>query len=75
MSFTLISEMPVIFIRPIWHGPGTPPGAHPTNLKPPVRRLRIHNHDIVSTANRTVTATLRDGSERVIYAEGRFQLD
>ena len=31
--------------------------------------------DIVSTADRTVTARLRDGSERVIYAEGRFQLD
>jgi aminopeptidase len=31
--------------------------------------------DIVSTADRTVTARLRDGSERVIYADGRFQLD
>jgi aminopeptidase len=31
--------------------------------------------DIVSTADRTVTATLTDGSERVIYADGRFQLD
>jgi aminopeptidase len=30
--------------------------------------------DIVSTSDRTVTATLRDGSERVIYADGRFQL-
>jgi aminopeptidase len=30
--------------------------------------------DIVSTADRTVSATLRDGSERVIYADGRFQL-
>jgi aminopeptidase len=30
--------------------------------------------DIVSTADRTVTAALRDGSERVIYADGRFQL-
>jgi aminopeptidase len=28
--------------------------------------------DIVSTADRTVTATLRDGSELVIYAEGEF---
>lgn len=31
--------------------------------------------DIVSTTDRTVTAILRDGSERVIYAGGRFQLD
>ena len=31
--------------------------------------------DIVSTVDRTVTARLRDGSERVIYEAGRFQLD
>ncbi|MHB8242985.1 MAG: aminopeptidase [Solirubrobacteraceae bacterium] len=31
--------------------------------------------DIVSTTDRTVTATLRDGSERVIYRNGEFQLD
>jgi aminopeptidase len=31
--------------------------------------------DIVSTADRTVTARLRDGGERVIYEAGRFQLD
>ncbi len=31
--------------------------------------------DIVSTTDRTVTAVLADGSERVIYAGGRFQLD
>lgn len=30
--------------------------------------------DIVSTTDRTVTATLRDGSERVIYADGQFQI-
>jgi len=30
--------------------------------------------DIVSTADRTVTATLRDGSDRVIYADGEFRL-
>jgi len=30
--------------------------------------------DIISTTDRTVTATLRDGSDVVIYAEGRFQL-
>jgi aminopeptidase len=30
--------------------------------------------DIVSTTDRTVTATLGDGSELVIYADGRFQL-
>jgi len=31
--------------------------------------------DIVSTTDRVVTAELRDGSERVIYAGGEFQLD
>ncbi len=31
--------------------------------------------DIVSTSDRTVTAVLSDGSERVIYTGGRFQLD
>ncbi len=30
--------------------------------------------DIVSTADRTVTATLRDGSEQVIYRDGEFAL-
>ncbi|HUB76398.1 MAG TPA: aminopeptidase [Solirubrobacteraceae bacterium] len=30
--------------------------------------------DIVSTTDRTVTATLRDGSETVIYEDGRFRL-
>jgi aminopeptidase len=30
--------------------------------------------DIVSTTDRTVTATLSDGSSLVIYADGRFQL-
>jgi aminopeptidase len=31
--------------------------------------------DIVSTTDRTVTATLRDGSTRVIYESGQFALD
>jgi aminopeptidase len=31
--------------------------------------------DIVSTADREVTAVLHDGSSRMIYAGGRFQLD
>jgi aminopeptidase len=31
--------------------------------------------DIVSTTDRTITAVLRDGDERVIYADGRFTLD
>jgi aminopeptidase len=31
--------------------------------------------DIVSTTDRRVTALLRDGSERLIYADGRFTLD
>ena len=31
--------------------------------------------DVVSTTERTVTATLRDGSERVIYSDGEFVLD
>ncbi|MEX0925004.1 MAG: aminopeptidase [Candidatus Paceibacterota bacterium] len=30
--------------------------------------------DIVSTTDRTVTATLQDGSERVIYRNGQFQV-
>ncbi len=34
----------------------------------------IHT-DIVSTSDRTVTATLSDRSERLIYADGQFQLD
>jgi aminopeptidase len=33
------------------------------------------HEDIVSTADRTVTAVLTGGSERVIYSGGRFQLD
>jgi aminopeptidase len=33
------------------------------------------HQDIVSTVDRTVTAVMRDGSERVIYSGGRFQLD
>ncbi len=37
-------------------------------------RSVIHT-DIVSTSDRTVTAVLRDGSQRVIYADGNFQLD
>lgn len=31
--------------------------------------------DIVTTTDRTITATLRDGSTRVIYAGGQFQTD
>ncbi len=31
--------------------------------------------DIISTTDRTVTATLRDGTERLIYADGQFTLD
>ncbi|MDE3129993.1 MAG: aminopeptidase [Acidobacteriota bacterium] len=34
----------------------------------------IHT-DIVSTTDRVVTAVLRDGTERVIYSGGQFQLD
>jgi aminopeptidase len=34
----------------------------------------IHT-DIVSTTDRTVTAIMRDGSERTIYAAGQFTLD
>jgi aminopeptidase len=33
------------------------------------------HEDIVSTADRTVTAVLTDGSERVIYSNGQFQLN
>ncbi|MBO9682713.1 MAG: aminopeptidase [Flavisolibacter sp.] len=35
---------------------------------------KVHT-DIISTTNRTVTATLRDGSEKVIYKDGQFVLD
>lgn len=31
--------------------------------------------DIISTEPRTVTATLKDGSERVIYKDGQFQIE
>ena len=34
---------------------------------------KVHT-DIVSTTNRTVTATLSDNSERVIYKDGSFTL-
>jgi aminopeptidase len=30
--------------------------------------------DIVSTTDRTVTATMRDGAEKIIYAGGEFQV-
>ncbi len=30
--------------------------------------------DIISTASRTVTATLRDGTEKVIYKDGQYTL-
>ncbi|HTM94038.1 MAG TPA: aminopeptidase [Flavisolibacter sp.] len=35
---------------------------------------KVHT-DIISTTNRTVTATLRDGSEKVIYKDGQFVLE
>jgi len=35
---------------------------------------RVHT-DIVSTANRTVTATLPDNSEKIIYKDGMFVID
>jgi aminopeptidase len=35
---------------------------------------KVHT-DIISTSDRTVTATLRDGTERVIYRDGQFLLD
>ena len=37
-------------------------------------RSAVHT-DIVSTTDRTVTAVLHDGTERVIYAGGQFTLD
>jgi aminopeptidase len=37
-------------------------------------RSVIHT-DIVSTTDRTVTAIMKDGSEQIIYADGRFQAD
>jgi aminopeptidase len=35
---------------------------------------KVHT-DIISTSNRTVTATLRDATQRVIYKDGEFVLD
>ncbi len=35
---------------------------------------KVHT-DIISTSNRTVTATLRNGSETIIYRDGQFTLD
>ena len=35
---------------------------------------KVHT-DIISTANRTVTATLPNGTEKVIYKDGQFVLD
>ncbi|HLL42757.1 MAG TPA: aminopeptidase [Segetibacter sp.] len=35
---------------------------------------KVHT-DIISTSNRTVTATLRDNTQRAIYKEGQFVLD
>ncbi len=35
---------------------------------------KVHT-DIISTSNRTVTAFLKDGTERVIYKDGEFRLD
>lgn len=35
---------------------------------------KVHT-DIVSTSNRTVTATLRNATEKVIYKDGQFTLD
>ena len=35
---------------------------------------KVHT-DIISTSDRTVTACLRNGSERVIYKDGQFTLD
>jgi aminopeptidase len=34
---------------------------------------KVHT-DIISTSNRTVTATLKDNTEKVIYRDGRFEL-
>jgi aminopeptidase len=35
---------------------------------------KVHT-DIISTTDRTVTAILRDGTEKVIYKDGQFTLD
>ena len=35
---------------------------------------KVHT-DIISTSNRTVTATLRNNSEKIIYKDGQFVLD
>jgi len=35
---------------------------------------KVHT-DIISTSNRTVTATLRNNTEKIIYKNGQFLLD
>jgi aminopeptidase len=54
---------------------GDPAGVAPAEWE----RLGFNNSsvhtDIVSTADRVVTAQLRGGEERVIYRDGEFQLD
>jgi len=53
---------------------GDPEGVAPEEwLRLGFNESSVHT-DIVSTADRTVTATLRDGSETVIYADGEFRL-
>ena len=58
----------------------TPTRATSAGAKPEEwERLGFNNSsvhtDIVSTTDRTVTAQLRGGEERVIYRDGEFQLD
>jgi aminopeptidase len=54
---------------------GEPAGVAPAEWE----RLGFNNSsvhtDIVSTADRTVTAQLRGGGEKLIYRDGQFQLD
>jgi aminopeptidase len=54
---------------------GDPTGLSPEDWEALGFNQAAVHEDIVSTTDRTVTATLRDGSELLIYADGRFQLD
>jgi len=54
---------------------GDPSGVPPQEWDRLGFNQSVVHTDIVSTTDRTVTAVLRDGSERVIYADGRFTVD
>jgi aminopeptidase len=54
---------------------GDPNGVAPEEWERLGFNQSVVHTDIVSTTDRTITAVLEDGGERVIYADGRFTLD